>query len=432
MSLLVFESVDDGGVRSELSNTIGYGHFSGGYWNTHWVRSLGGTSDVWAGWCTTLRDLDLDNPAVGVRWPIARSDLLPYWEKAAPILDHNPRFIDFETRLIPGFLYRPVPIEAPTRFASKYLATLKRSPSIDVALGCSVVGLDANAARSSLTRLEYVHHVTEARSRIAVAPGQSVVLAAGGMGNAQLLLQPPADGSVPVGNESGHVGRFLMEHPHLTRAGELVTDAELDLYWPAANTSRGAHALVADTALSLERGFYACSLQCSRKTPDHDVARYLTKETGRPFFHYGITARTEMLPSASNRVFLTGEKDRWGFYRPAARCVVDGRDLLNVELTLRELGESLIRLGRGRVRVNNDRIYKQIGVGGGHTIGTTRMGSAPSSSVVDSDCRVHGYNNLFVAGSSVFPTAGYANPTLTIVALALRLADTLAKRTESR
>ena len=59
-------------------------------------------------------------------------------------------------------------------------------------------------------------------------------------------------------------------------------------------------------------------------------------------------------------------------------------------------------------------------------MGTTRMGSSSRDSVVDSDCRVHGYDNLFVAGSSVFPSTGYANPTLTIVALALRLADTLA------
>jgi choline dehydrogenase-like flavoprotein len=60
-----------------------------------------------------------------------------------------------------------------------------------------------------------------------------------------------------------------------------------------------------------------------------------------------------------------------------------------------------------------------------HHIGTTRMAD---DGVVDPDCRVHGIENLFVAGSSVFPTGGYVNPTLTIVALALRLADHIAKR----
>ena len=88
-------------------------------------------------------------------------------------------------------------------------------------------------------------------------------------------------------------------------------------------------------------------------------------------------------------------------------------------------GESLIASGKGRVRINNERLYRQP-TGGGHIMGTTRMGTSQSNSVVDRDCRVHGYDNLFVAGSSVFPTGGYVNPTLTILALALRLADTLA------
>ena len=67
-------------------------------------------------------------------------------------------------------------------------------------------------------------------------------------------------------------------------------------------------------------------------------------------------------------------------------------------------------------------------MGGKHHIGTTRMHVDPKQGVVDPDCRVHGLSNLYVAGSSVFPTSGYANPTLTIVALALRLADHLKAR----
>ena len=65
---------------------------------------------------------------------------------------------------------------------------------------------------------------------------------------------------------------------------------------------------------------------------------------------------------------------------------------------------------------------------GYHHMGTTRMSAAPANGVVNADCRVHGYQNLFVAGSSVFSTSGWANPTLTIVALSLRLADHLDGR----
>lgn len=425
--VLIFESGDEHTVRSELANTVGYGHYSGAYWNAHWIRTPGGTSNVWAGWCPTPRAFDLDNPAVGVRWPVTRSELVGYWKRAAPILNHDPAYIEFEAPLIPGFRYRPVPTPVPKNFASS-MATLKASPHVDIALGHSVVGLDADRSRSTVTKLEFLDHRLNTRGECAVTPAQTVVLAAGGMGNAQLLMLPRADGSVPVGNEGGQVGKYLMEHPEFQVGGEVAIDLELDRYWPAANKGRGFHAIVADDDTAREQGLYGCSLQCTRKTTDHPMATFLKNQTGRPFYYYSITPRAEMLPSAANHVFLTGERDAAGFHRLAARCVLDARDFRNVELTLRSLGETLMRLGKGRVRVNNDRIYKQVW-GGGHTMGTTRMGQSRSTSVVDADCRVHGYDNLCVAGSSVFPSGGgSANPTLTIVALALRLADTLAAR----
>jgi choline dehydrogenase-like flavoprotein len=145
----------------------------------------------------------------------------------------------------------------------------------------------------------------------------------------------------------------------------------------------------------------------------------------RKLTHYRLVARSEMRPSASNRVEIMADESRSGLYRVSARCVFDAGDLRNVENTIRLLGETLIRLNRGRVRVNNDAIYRDL-TGGGHIMGTTRMGRSRSSSVVDEHGRVHGYRNFFVAGSSVFPTAGYANPTFTIVALAVRLADYIA------
>lgn len=291
-----------------------------------------------------------------------------------------------------------------------------------------MIGLDANDARSAVARIRYVEHQSHAVRQIAIRPAQSVVVAAGGIGNPALLLQPRPDGGVAVGNESGLVGRFLMEHPEFDRGGECVLDIELDRYWPADNKGRGTHAIIVDDTVAAGRGLYGCSLQCSRKDATDPMASFFTSDLGRPFFHYQITPRCEMLPSATNEVFLTGERDGAGFCRPAARCVLDARDFMNVEGTLRVFGERLIRLGKGRVKVNNDRIYKDVR-GGGHIMGTTRMGQSRSTSVVDPECRVHGYDNFFVAGSSVFPTGGgYANPTLTIVALALRLADALVRR----
>jgi hypothetical protein len=426
--VLMFESGEGTAARDDLPTVINYGHFPNGWWNRHSVRALGGTSNIWGGWCATLTDRDFANPAVGVRWPLTRAELLPYYRRAAVVLDRDPSIIDVERNLFPGFLYRPFSVreDGPTRFAVKYHDVLQTSSMMDVALGCSVVGLDATNARTAVQKLTYFHHPTESHRSVSLTPPQSVVVAGGGIGTAQLLLQPRADGGVPVGNESGHVGKFLMEHPHFVEAAECVLSDDLDGIARPARFGYPVHALVPDVALMDQQGLRACSVDCQHQTTDHEIARYLSREVGKPFYHYNCTVRTEMLPSESNRVYLTGERDRAGFYTPAVRLVIDAGDFLNGETTLRILGQSLIEQRRGRVRIFNSRIYHDV-TGGGHLMGTTRMGTSPFTSVVDRDCRVHGYRNLFVAGSSVFPTSGYAHPTMTIVALALRLADTLKK-----
>jgi hypothetical protein len=423
--VLMLEAGEDGGPRA-MADAVGYGHYSGTYWNRHAVKAVGGTSNVWTGWCTTLRDIDFNNPAVGVSWPISRSDLLPFYKKAAAILDRDPSITDVEQALLPGFLYRPFSRNAPTRFANKYRETLNSSGYVDVATGCAVVGLSADPSRRSVRAIDYFHHASGTTHQLTLAATQPVVLASGGLGNAQLLLQPGKDGQVPVGNESGQVGRFLMEHPHFTYPAEVVLDEDLGRRQLPTEFGAAEHTFVADVALSNEHGLFGCSLQCDGMSVDHVLAQYLSREFGRPFYHYSVYLRAEMLPSATNRVFLTGERDRTGLFRPALRCILDARDFLNAEMTLRLLGERLITLQKGRLRIHNDRIYTQVR-GGGHILGTTRMGQSPATSVVDRDCRVHGYANLFVAGSSVFPTGGYANPTLTIVALALRLGERLAR-----
>ena len=206
---------------------------------------------------------------------------------------------------------------------------------------------------------------------------------------------------------------------------ELVFDEDLGRQLTPAAFGRLTHAVVPDDVLTMRHGLLGCCVVCNNQTTVHPMVEYLSRKYGKPFYHCVSTVMSEMLPSASNRVFLTGERDAAGFQRPGVRCVFDAEDFLNVETTLRFLGESLIESRKGRVRIHNDRLYQRP-TGGGHIMGTTRMGTSRSTSVVDRDCRVHGYRNLFVAGSSVFPTGGYANPTLTIVALSLRLADTLA------
>ena len=423
--VLLFESGNDGRERTGMLDALNTGHFRDGWWDLHSVRGLGGTSRVWNGWCASLMKRDFNNPVTGVRWPIARSDLVPWYRRAAPILGRDPSILDPDEPWIPGFLSRPYSLQRPTRFGPRYSGLLRDSPAIDVALSTSVLGLDAGVGRSTVRGLTCLQHQGDNSFQFAVQPGQSVVLAGGGIGNAMLLLQPRPNGGVPVGAESGLVGRFLMEHPHLRRAVELVLDEDVQELPLPEDFGGAGHAFVADDRQAAAHGLLGCSVVCQARSTDHPMVDYLSWKYGKPFFHYRTEVRGEMSPASANRVFLTGERNRAGLFRPSVRCVVDAEDFLSIDRTLRQLGRSLIETGKGRVRIDNERLYQGV-TGGGHMMGTTRMGATPSDSVVDRDCRVHGYENLFVAGSSVFPTGGFANPTLTIVALALRLADTIA------
>jgi choline dehydrogenase-like flavoprotein len=229
---------------------------------------------------------------------------------------------------------------------------------------------------------------------------------------------------VAVGNESGHAGRYLMEHPHFSSAAECVFDEDLGRHHPPSTFGRYVPALVLSKARARELELFGCSLEFRAEDEHAAIRQHLEGETGAPQYAYRIDLRAEMLPSAANRVVPTLERDAAGLNRPAVHCVLGARDFVNVERTLRELGQNLIDGRRGRLRFNNDMVYRRVR-GGGHIMGTTRMGTSRANSVVDADCRVHGYRNLFVAGCSVFPTGGYANPTLTAVALACRLGRTI-------
>jgi choline dehydrogenase-like flavoprotein len=136
----------------------------------------------------------------------------------------------------------------------------------------------------------------------------------------------------------------------------------------------------------------------------------------------------EATPCRESRVRLGKTTDRWGIPRPELEWRLNDRDRAGYERLLEVFRAELSRLGLGRL-VEHGR-YEPDGwpsgmIGGKHHMGTTRMHQDPRHGVVDPDGRVHGMENLFVAGSSVFPTGGYANPTLTIAALAIRLADRL-------
>jgi choline dehydrogenase-like flavoprotein len=146
---------------------------------------------------------------------------------------------------------------------------------------------------------------------------------------------------------------------------------------------------------------------------------------------YSLDFHAEQQPNSSSRLGLTDDTDALGMPRLKVDWRYTEGDVDTVLRSLQLLREDIQRSQRGTFDYDPSTVEFEMtryGAYGGHHIGTTRMGSDPNSSVVDADCRVHGVANLYVNGAATFPTSSQANPTLTLVALSLRMAEHLKTR----
>ena len=143
---------------------------------------------------------------------------------------------------------------------------------------------------------------------------------------------------------------------------------------------------------------------------------------------YSLDFHAEQQPNPQSRVTLSDQRDELGMKRIKVDWRYTPLDIETVREAVKILASDIEASGCGKIHYDPARIEEaatRYGAYGGHHIGTARMSADPRQGVVDADCRVHGMSNLYVAGAAVFPTSSQANPTLSAVALALRLADHL-------
>src|SRR4030095_6535997 len=134
----------------------------------------------------------------------------------------------------------------------------------------------------------------------------------------------------------------------------------------------------------------------------------------------------EQAPNPSSRVFLSDERDKLNMNRLILDWKVGAEETRTLVRLQELLDQYLRKTNIGSLKTAANEIDAALSyTDASHHIGTTRMSEHPRNGVVDQNCKVHGVENLFIAGSSVFPTCGYANPTWSIVALTLRLAEHL-------
>lgn len=439
-------------------------------------RGLGGTSLRWPREALRCRPLDpldfasrpeIDRPG----WPFGSEELAPYYRRAAEVCglpdasfasedwqDGNGRPPLHDERVREAvFLFAP-----PDRFRADLAAEVAGNEQITVALDTTVTQLRLQPDGMAVGA---VHARTAAGDSVVIEADQ-VVLAAGGIDNARLLLASRTDHPHGLGNGADLVGRYFMEHPHVAsgvvRGGRLLdvidhfrkqsrggsrvlttlaptddllrSEAALGSCWkldpaaaveatPAARGLRGLAQSVRHRRWPPPEGTAARAAAVLRR-PDHAAAAlWRERRPGRPEL-VTLFAMAEQQPNPASRVTLADRADRFGVPLPRLEWRLTDLDFHSLRAGQRLVGAALEAAGLGRLTESLGSERPAVHLGGGlHHMGTTRMAASPRRGVVDADCRVHGIPNLYVAGSSVFPTSGFANPTYTIVALALRLAD---------
>jgi choline dehydrogenase-like flavoprotein len=247
-----------------------------------------------------------------------------------------------------------------------------------------------------------------------------------------------SNGGQGIANSSDQVGRNLMDHPggegaaimpfqvfpfrgpQSTSCIEALRDHKFrgqfcGFRMTIGNDGWGRTQHPYDTLKKLtDRNLFGEEL---RRELNHTVTRQLR-----------IAYSTKQLPDANNRVTLSTDKDDLGIPKPAIAYKVDDYTRKGMDYAQRAIKCIFTAVGAPEPNWEFSDLKANVFSGSGHIMGTCRMGSNPKTSVVDSDCQSHDVENLFIVGSTIFPTAGNTNPTVTLAALALRAAASIKQR----
>jgi choline dehydrogenase-like flavoprotein len=463
LSILLLES--GGRERDEATQDLSDGRMTGiDTWDLRRmrIRALGGTTGHWAGWCRPLmpQDFEARDYIPGSGWPLKYSDLVPWYRRACQTLEIGEFEWDGEDRadrtgrpllaVSKNIDQRYYQFSPPTRFGPAYGPVLERADDVRVVTYANVTDIRLDQTRG---RAESVVCRTLDGTTFRVNAGR-YVLALGGVENARVLLASRSQQREGVANGHDVVGRYFMEHPHYYGSIGVVHASALDLSFYRRGDSdfkradgtpvQMLGALGLSAAVSRRErllNFSATFLTTARpgypKTESDAlpsaVAEALVTRGVDGFQTPQLTVRAEQSPLRDSRITLTDEVDALGMPRVALHWRIAPQDDEQMRRAMVILGRELGAAGLARLWVPGDAtrfVWRQDP--GGHHMGATRMGRDPAVSVVDAECRAHEVRNLYVAGCSVFTTGGDSNPTLTVVALAHRLADTLRRQRDAR
>ncbi len=435
------------------------------------LRFLGGTTNHWGGSCRPFDALDLED------WPIGLDVLEPYYRRAYEVVQLGGNY-NFDPNDWSTDDARPMPAGAgvnlksglfhyspPTRFGTVYRNDLSTAEGLSVYLDANLVDIETNDTADRVTGLK----LACLDGKQFHARAKQFVLAAGGIENPRLLLNANRVQKAGLGNQFDRLGRYFMDHPYLIGGATVLADAaspEMRFFAmrPMRESTVAGHVCATDETRRREKlppfaiSIFTLGGTGAEPSPvalPQAIRRNLSEASANQIDYY-LSRVVDELEKPADWLFNKVWREPPGVYTtlyicgpfpdPQSRVMLgDGVDALgmrkikldwrlpaNFEQQMQRahelLGQDLGRAGLGRLRIESSATGHDPMENmnhGHHHMGTTRMHNDPRQGVVDADCRVHGINNLFIAGSSVFTSYACDDPTMTIVALALRLSNHL-------
>jgi len=448
------------------------------------ARILGGTTTLWGGQALRFEDFDLKErgwvPQSG--WPISRQELDPYYERAERVLQlgaHVPyqdlcaSFGIEPPTFNPDKLHMECSQWSPRpNFGRTYRNELKNAPNITVILHANVTAIVTNQAATAVENVEF----KTLTGKKGTAKARYYVICCGGIETARLLLASNRVEPHGVGNRNDLVGRYFQEHIHL-QYGNVQTKNRAHLqnlfesffvrglkHAPLITLSErtqvenkllSIHGTVIfedvpDSGIAAMKKLFRAMIGRSFSNTG-ELSRLIGRTLANPGEMFSLAyrlhvqkragtpkcgpilfgAQCEMAPNPNSRVMLGGAGDRLGMPQVRLDWRLGELERRTASQYIRTLVSEFERLGLGSFDLNQVAVlddpaaWVQRTHDSAHHMGTTRMHESPQLGVVDPQCQVHGIANLYVGSSAVFPTSARSNPTLTILALCVRMADRL-------
>jgi choline dehydrogenase-like flavoprotein len=437
------------------------------------MRYFGGTTNAWYGHSRENDAIDYEGrPEIGLpKWPITQSELHPYYAKALETLGNSPRSLDtnylvstagFPTddlveRRSDALMTKVFQTARNLRFAAAFREELENLANLTVYLHLNAMHVQLSADGG---RVEHIDGATLSGRNVRVR-AKIFVICCGAIENARLLLASNDVMTAGIGNGSDHVGRYLMDHIHFRASRFIPGPAFPSLYDRAVS---GRKDLLIEIGLKDDYvrrsriSQYYCEMDPFFEDDEvrlavADFRGNFMKPGGRQFIsdiatilsdlggsrryllarrrdylrpdYFVMDHRIEQTPNWDSRVVLSDRRDVLGSPVADVDWQLSETEYRTFEVGQETLARELSALGLGRVQLEpiTPEMVRERPMSHFHQMGTTRMSAEPGAGVVDTSCRVHGVANLYIGGSSVLPSAGYGNPTMTLIAFALRLAD---------